>query len=85
MTGNGPTTAGNCCGKAWVLGTVRCQNCPLTLPQPPWTSPNVGWQCPKCGRGNAPFVHTCPCGPAYQTWASSGSDLNAASRPEEKP
>ena len=24
----------------------------------------LGWQCPKCGRGNAPFVHQCPCGPS---------------------
>jgi bacterioferritin-associated ferredoxin len=21
----------------------------------------VGWECPKCGRVNAPFVETCPC------------------------
>ena len=26
---------------------------------------NPGWQCPKCGRGNAPWMSSCPCGPAY--------------------
>lgn len=23
----------------------------------------IGWQCPACGRGNAPWQATCPCGP----------------------
>lgn len=23
----------------------------------------LGWQCPNCGQGNAPFVAQCPCGP----------------------
>jgi hypothetical protein len=68
---NGPNSAGNCCGKAWVLGQMRCPNCPLNLPQT-YQAPNMGWQCPKCGRGNAPFVQQCPCGPAYITWGSAG-------------
>ncbi len=25
--------------------------------------PRLGWICPKCGRGNAPFSPTCPCTP----------------------
>lgn len=24
---------------------------------------SLGWKCPKCGRGNAPWVMTCQCGP----------------------
>jgi hypothetical protein len=24
---------------------------------------NPGWQCPSCGRGNAPNTRTCPCVP----------------------
>ena len=31
--------------------------CVPTMPQPS----KVGWECPKCGRGNAPFVSQCPC------------------------
>lgn len=67
----------SCCGN--TIGQ-RCSDCPLTvpsgplLPQPYYTAPNMGWQCPKCGRGNAPFVSQCPCGPAFTTWASGGTD-----------
>jgi len=24
-------------------------------------SKNLGWECPKCGRGNSPDTKTCPC------------------------
>jgi len=32
-------------------------------PWPELSSPNnlVGWECPVCGRGNAPTTSTCPC------------------------
>ena len=30
------------------------------IPAPVYTGP-VGWKCPVCGRGNAPFVSQCPC------------------------
>lgn len=23
--------------------------------------PSSGWTCPSCGRGNAPWIATCPC------------------------
>lgn len=52
----------SCCG---VMREGQCTDCPLTAPIRPYPLPphQLGWQCPKCGRGNAPFVHTCPCGP----------------------
>jgi len=25
----------------------------------PLPSPNIGWKCPVCGKGNAPFMPTC--------------------------
>ena len=39
---------------------------PTTTPLPydapaPTTFIQNGWQCPKCGRINAPWVETCPC------------------------
>ena len=70
---DGPNTAGMCCGKAWVIGHPRCPNCPFTVPLQTWTAPNMGWQCPKCGRGNAPFVHQCPCGPSYVSWSAASA------------
>lgn len=53
-----------------------CMGC-HTLPQP-FTAPNMGWQCPKCGRGNAPFVLTCPCGPS-SPWCQWTTNLGANS------
>lgn len=29
--------------------------------------PQVGWTCPRCGRGNAPSTATCPCIPFPNT------------------
>lgn len=26
-----------------------------------WTDPDTGWQCPICGRGNAPYMKYCDC------------------------
>lgn len=68
---NGPNTAGQCCGRHLIMGGSRCLNCPTVAATPNHQWPNMGWQCPKCGRGNAPFVHQCPCGPAYVSWASA--------------
>lgn len=57
---------------ALCQSTGGCLNGCMFQGTPTYTAPNMGWQCPKCGRGNAPFVHQCPCGPAYITWASAG-------------
>lgn len=32
-----------------------------------------GWVCSKCGRSNAPWVATCPCGPNVTTTTSDGT------------
>lgn len=34
-------------------------NCPLEPEQKPAYA--QGWVCPRCGRGNAPWLGTCPC------------------------
>ena len=47
-----------------------------------YTAPNMGWQCPKCGRGNAPFVHQCPCGPAYNIQSSASAVVDSG-QPQE--
>lgn len=31
----------------------------------------IGWVCPKCGRGNAPWKGTCDCGPQFIEWPST--------------
>ena len=41
---------------------------PLPVSLPPH---QLGRQCPKCGRGNAPWLSTCPCGPDYKIIASN--------------
>jgi hypothetical protein len=60
-----PTT-GRPCEVTGCMG-----HCVPKLPQPGFG--NMGWQCPKCGRGNSPFVAQCPCGPAYTMTYSTGS------------
>jgi hypothetical protein len=41
-----------------------------TVPKPP-PKPLVGWQCPVCGAGNAPWSAYCPC--RTQTSAGPGA------------
>lgn len=38
----------------------------------------LGWRCPSCGRGNAPWLATCPCGPATFIASGSGTTPNDA-------
>ena len=46
---------------------------PQPQPMPPLSPHQQGWQCPKCGRGNAPFVHSCPCGPIVRIENTCGT------------
>ena len=59
-----------------TTGSVRCLKCgseitihlnDMRLPcfnaSPPVPIGNIGWTCPRCGRGNAPSKMTCPCIP----------------------
>lgn len=40
---------------------------PLIPMSPPWLNPSQqGWICPRCGRGNAPWVSQCPCVPVAE-------------------
>lgn len=36
---------------------------PCSAPEPTPVPTNVGWLCPRCGRGNAPTCMTCLCVP----------------------
>jgi len=36
---------------------------------------NYGWKCPVCGRGNAPWLSTCPCTPHTPTWPMPGHPI----------
>jgi hypothetical protein len=45
-------------------------NCPLRASK---REGPLGWICPKCGRGNAPWVGTCPCGPIISTTGSNNT------------
>lgn len=53
------------CGKS-ALPKYDPKNDPPYLPMNPPLIPYVqqGWICPRCGRGNAPWVSQCPCLPA---------------------
>ena len=39
----------------------------ITFPTMPNTY-SYGWICPVCGRGNAPYVKTCPCIPNFPSY-----------------
>lgn len=53
-----------------TTGGMRCQICGMAYrletghycagSVPNSNLPLVGWTCPTCGRGNAPWVQTCP-------------------------
>lgn len=67
----------------WCPATGRhCElncvgNCALQAKSPmPAPHALTGWQCPACGRGNAPWNATCPCGPHLRT--GTGYDTSGA-------
>jgi hypothetical protein len=50
---------------------------------PPFTVPNSGWVCPKCGASNAPHVNQCPCTTVKYTWTSNGYSISSGDSLEE--
>jgi hypothetical protein len=51
---------------AWVNGKgPYCYGCSRTLTSPP--AGPIGWVCPVCGRGVAPWQGVCGCGPHFNT------------------
>ena len=82
---------GVCTCVSFVLGTDgNCANCgggsPYTFPQPQGTTPvfplippthaPVGWVCPVCSAGVAPWMSTCPLPHYAQGWTSTGVETN---------
>lgn len=70
-----PTTGGfqcGICGK-WVLpfSTHYCAGPPTIGVFTPIAQPQVGWTCPSCGRGLAPWVSVCPHPPRSETAANA--------------
>jgi hypothetical protein len=41
--------------------------------QPQFRGGLYGWTCPRCGRGLAPFAHSCPCIPMPQPVITCGN------------
>ena len=39
-----------------------------TCTTPPRYQSEKGWECPRCGRINAPWVRQCDCSPSTSTW-----------------
>lgn len=42
-----------------VHGSVRCNDCPFTMPLYRQPVVPMGWICPKCGGSNAPNITHC--------------------------
>jgi hypothetical protein len=58
---------------------------PIQVPQPAYLSPPP-WECPRCGRVNAWWVSTCPCGPKTTTGSSTEFGMmHLSSSPLAKP
>jgi hypothetical protein len=44
-----------------LTGCTGDLGCALEYKSTPLPPHQLGWKCPVCGRGNAPWMATCPC------------------------
>lgn len=68
------------CGKPFIyvgdpLTDEELHNIICTCSEKDKSSYVQGWYCPKCGRVNAPWVSTCPCGPTTITIHSNTTNI----------
>lgn len=47
----------------------------------PKEEPPLGWVCPVCRRGVAPWIHVCPCTVLERKFSASASSLNLGDPP----
>jgi hypothetical protein len=66
---------GRVCGVTGCMGG-RCLYPGVDLTPPALPPHQLGWQCPKCGRGNAPWKASCECGPAFYVNATNSTKVS---------
>jgi len=54
------TTSNMCPYCGGEHGSHTRTDCPFVT-RHEWTDPDMGWRCPNCGRGNAPYMKYCDC------------------------
>ena len=57
-----------------TTGGQHEDDCPVKPKPAEQRRPQTGWICPKCGRGNAIWLATCPCGPDINTFATDNTN-----------
>lgn len=60
------------CQKCGLSMTICCCSTGIKPVQDTTPFYAYGWLCPRCGRGNAPFLSTCPCIPIKYDVTCSG-------------